>query len=359
MAKVKKDKKINKRYRAIENSEDIDIIKDFWNIHQIMRENSYLLDGVKEKISSNVYCDSEIENKMLFIKSNKETPLYVVESKQEKINGFIEEIDKLQEIYNKYERELFDEIENNEVSMNGTVIDEVAIAMDESQEIPCNVANKNKELNTVENLYFKMKSYILLSEEIEEVAYKALTFLYECRVELNEQLSSSDNELILKFAFKREQRNLELLLDSNVDKDKIVNYIFTLNIDDEGTEIKKQFDALVSKYGENGYIKIKKKDRRYVINKIREYLSNESCYTDEIISNSISRKQTIQIERLNKILLSLGILSPILALAGFIPTLLKIEEIHGFKTLIEVLIGFGVIVTALIVLLIKFVFRKK
>ena len=359
MAKSKKAKKTDKVYRVIENSQDVDIIKDFWNIHQMMRENSYLLDGIKEKISSNVYCDSEIENKMFFIKSNKETPIYVVENKQETISDFIEEIDKLQAIYNKYEEELFDGIEKNEVSMHDIVFGEVAIAVDEAQDIPCNVANKNRELNTVEKFYFKMKSYISLSEEMEELAYKALAFLYECRIELNEQLSSSDNELILKFAFKREQRTLELLLDSNVDRDKIVNYIFTLNIDDEGDEIKKQFDELISKYGKDRCIKIKKKDKRYVIDKIREYLSNESCYTDEIISNSISRKQTIQIERLNKILLSLAILSPIISLVGFMPTFLKIEEIHGLKTLIEVLIGFGIIVIALIVVLIKFVFRKR
>ncbi|XZH64338.1 hypothetical protein ACSW8X_00505 [Clostridium perfringens] len=231
-----------------ENHEKIDIIKDFWLIHQRLREDFYLLNSIKDIFDGFITLDSK-EN------CNKNNVA---------MDEYVKSINTLNEKYMSIEYRLSNETTNECYS-------EVAVTLTSNKD--------NIKFNEdFTELYEIMVESISLSSEIQNLIVEVLTFIRNKRREFNENLIKSSKLNDSHYIIMRDRDNVKELLDRSVDEDKIINY----EVINTSKEYMKDFRKLVNKYGDLGANKkiiIRKVDKTYIIDRLRENLiTNNGCF---------------------------------------------------------------------------------
>lgn len=318
---------------VIENSIEVDLFDNFWDLHKIIRDENNLLRALEENLLNFIALDIH----------NSEHLIYKVDDKKEKIKFYLDTINKLKDTYSKYEEELFESlnINSNEDDLNK----EVALDI---------------ELNVVELFFNRISSYIELSENMEKELLDILNFLYRCRKELNESLAKSNDEASRKFILRMEQTSLDLSLDSSTENNKIINYVIRMKSKDP--EAVKIFETIVNQKGSNGDLIIKKEDRSYLISILKKVLSEEYKQTNKIMDDLSIGKQTNQLDKLNKtlfIMTFIGTITAVLSLFYTIsPVIFKVINLHGYNVFTQILMIIILVLIILLSLILWFIFGK-
>lgn len=281
-----------------ENHEIIDL-KNFWDIHQIMRSDYYLLDSLKENLQTLIviYPNKKFKNHK-FIYAERNIP--------EENNEFLSKIHSLAAEYKKLDsKDLLNKINatTKDDYSNGKedVLDEVALTSEAK-----NVINLKRELSNAEILTSTIVECIILSEKIEKLSNEILDFLYKVHSRNNEILSIVKTELHMDFVNRKRTTIFEYGLENHLDLDKIINYEIKC-------ECEKTLKYIGIKYKDTEIIKdsfiIKKSDYRYINNLLKKRLLQEYKETGKISQNDLELNKLKQMKVLNRILLYIAVIS--------------------------------------------------
>lgn len=289
-----------------ENHEKIDVIRDFWRIHQRLREDYYLVNSIKEIFDGFVTLDSKYN-----CNDNNTTMDEYVKS----ISILNEKYIKIEEkLSNKHSKEHYDEASVD------TVFDESNIEFNEGFEV----------------LYEVIVESIKLSEEIQELIVESLEFIRTKRREFNENLIKAYKLDDINYVIMRDRDNIKHSLIRSIDEDKIINYeIICSNTSKDGI---KDFRKLVNKHGNltlanNKKIIIKKVDRTYIIARLIEQIQNNYDYTIQIVEAIGSTRKENNVSRLNKNLFIINIVAPIIGVISISPIIYNIYQKYGGEEL--------------------------
>lgn len=289
-----------------ENHEKIDIIKDFWIIHQGLREDYYLVNSVKEIFDGFVTFDS---------KDNCNQNNTTIDEYVKTINILNEKYHNIEEkLSNKPSKECYDEVAVD------TVFDESNIEFSDGFEV----------------LYNIIVESIKLSSEIQELIVNSLKFIRIKRREFNENLIKAYKLDNFSYVIMRDRDNIKQSLIRSVDEDKIINYEITCS--NTSKDIIKDFRKIVNKYGNltlgnNKKIIIIKVDRTYIINRLIEQVQNHYDYTIQIVEAIGSARKENNISRLNKNLFIINIVAPIIGIISISPIIYNIYQKYGWEEL--------------------------
>ncbi|ELC8460177.1 TPA: hypothetical protein ACY4RU_002580 [Clostridium perfringens] len=296
-----------------ENHEKIDIIKDFWLIHQRLREDFYLLNSIKDIFDGFITLDSK-EN------CNKNNVA---------MDEYVKSINTLNEKYMSIEYRLSNETTNECYS-------EVAVTLTSNKD--------NIKFNEdFTELYEIMVESISLSSEIQNLIVEVLTFIRNKRREFNENLIKSSKLNDSHYIIMRDRDNVKELLDRSVDEDKIINY----EVINTSKEYMKDFRKLVNKYGDLGANKkiiIRKVDKTYIIDRLREQVQNHYNYTIQITEAISSNIKERNLNRLNKNLFVINIVAPIIGIISISPIIYDIYQKYGWEEICFLGISSGLII---------------
>lgn len=311
-----------------ENHEKIDIVKDFWIIHQRLREDYYLVNSVKEIFDGFITLDS---------KDNCNQNNITMDEYVKTINILNEKYINIEEkLSNKPSKECYDEVAVD------TVFDESNIEFNEGFEV----------------LYEVIVESINLSSEIQELIVNSLKFIRTKRREFNENLIKAHKLDNSGYVIMRDRDNIKQSLIRSVDEDKIINYeIICSNTSKDSI---KEFRKIVNKYGNltlgnNKKIIIKKVDRTYIIDRLIEQVQNHYDYTIQIVEAIGYTRKENNVIRLNKNLFIINIVAPIIGMISISPIIYKIYQKYGWE---ELCIG-AIISILIIVGLYWKTFKKK
>lgn len=302
-----------------ENHEKIDIIKDFWIIHQRLREDYYFVNSVKEIFDGFVTFD---------FKDNCNQNNTTIDEYVKTINILNEKYLNIEEkLSNKPSKECYDEVAVD------TVFDESNIEFSEGFEV----------------LYKAIVESIELSSEIQELIVNSLKFIRTKRREFNENLIKAYKLDNISYVIMRDRDNIKQSLIRSVDEDKIINYEITCS--NTSKDSIKDFRKIVNKYGNltlgnNKKIIIKKVDRTYIIDRLIEQVQNHYDYTIQIVEAIGSVRKENNISRLNKNLFIINIVAPIIGIISILPIIYNIYQKYGWEelcigTIISILIIVG------------------
>lgn len=347
-------KNIDYKMHISENKELIDLFEDFWDIHQIMRRDYYDIKSLGEFLNNNKFLNFKEKNNNKFLnfyKDKKKEYIFVVENKNEKINDYLCQIDSLKAKYEEYDNEVVNDhtIDEDE--------DEDEIAIDKEDSTPFATINKNKKLDIVENLFLKIKKYISLSEQIEDLVNQILDFLYDCIVEINEKMANIYNENNIVFSSRRQQILLERVFDNTIDQDKIINY--EININNNNQDLQKKLKRLIKKESARGYILLKKRDLRYIIEKKKRILISEYEHTIVLLNMCTSKQQSLKIDKLNQILMNITFIGVVGTVVSSLPVIFNFQDKYGCETSFLYLCLIVIIIVVLAIILNIKVFRQK
>ncbi|EDT13447.1 hypothetical protein ACSXAP_06850 [Clostridium perfringens] len=296
-----------------ENHEKIDIIKDFWLIHQRLREDFYLLNSIKDIFDGFITLDSK-EN------CNKNNVA---------MDEYVKSINTLNEKYMSIEYRLSNETTNECYS-------EVVVTLTSNKD--------NIKFNEdFTELYEIMVESISLSSEIQNLIVEVLTFIRNKRREFNENLIKSSKLNDSHYIIMRDRDNVKELLDRSVDEDKIINY----EVINTSKEYMKDFRKLVNKYGDLGANKkiiIRKVDKTYIIDRLREQVQNHYNYTIQITEAISSNIKERNLNRLNKNLFVINIVAPIIGIISISPIIYDIYQKYGWEEICFLGISSGLII---------------
>lgn len=303
-----------------ENYEKIDIIKDFWKINQIVREDIYLLSSVKKILDGFAVVGSkeEIKNKNL------------------SMDKFVDEINDLSKKY--------DELDKKILTQNNNTDDEVAV------EVNTEIIEKK---NGLFDLYELIKEGINLSSCSQEKIYNMLTFINDNRHDINYKFCEMSKRAEEYYIFNKERDNVGALLHRSTDEDKIVNYelVFTENNNEGQKEFKRLINVKANvKFENSKKIIFKKVDRKYIIERLIDSIIHEYEYTIRIneLNNEYLKENSIG--KLNRNLFVLNTIAPIVGGVGIIPIIQQVYNSYGKYGLIAILIG-GVLLIGIIIIL--------
>ncbi len=276
-----------------ENHEILDVNK-FWDIHQIMREDFYLLVNLKYSLEN------------ILIIENGNLPkgyklIYDMDDIIEKRLQFIEEINKLIDEYDKLDN--IDEFINRDETYNNSVTDEIAITKESSSYR--NVVNIHREKSNLEQFYGIMIECIILSEKMENLCKEILYYILTLNSRNNEILSVKEENLMSEFTYRKRSEHFKFGLDTNIEQDKIINYELTCEDKYISDKISRKYNLQISSSG----ILIKKVDHRYINYILKERIIDEYTETGNIFSKYIDIKKTNQIKLLNRILLYIAVIT--------------------------------------------------
>ncbi len=281
-----------------ENHEIIDL-KNFWDIHQIMRSDYYLLDSLKENLETLIviYPNKKFKNHN-FIYAERNIP--------EENNEFLSKINSLATEYKKLDStDFFNKLNattNDDYSdVNEDVINEIVLTS-EAQ----NVINLKRELSNLEIFSSTIVECIILSEKIEKLSSEILDFLYKVHSRNNEILSIVKTELHMDFVSRKRTIIFEYGLENHLDLDKIINYEIKCDCEKTLKYIGIKYkDAEITK---NSFV-IKKSDYRYTNNLLKKRLLDEYKETGKISKNDLELNKLKQMKVLNRILLYIAVIS--------------------------------------------------
>lgn len=281
-----------------ENHEILDL-KDFWDIHQIMRSDYYLLDSLKENLQNLIviYPNKKFKNHK-FIYTERDIP--------KENNEFLSKINSLADEYKKLDNtDLFKKInasaKDNYSEGKEDVPDEVALSSEAT-----NVMNFKRELSNLEILTSTIVECIILSSKIEKLSNEILDFLYKVHSRNNEILSIARTELHMDFVNRKRTTIFEYGLENHSDLDKSINYEIKC-------ECEKTLKYIGIKYKDIEITKdsfiIQKSDYRYVNNLLKKRLLQEYKETGSISQKDLELNKLKQMKVLNRILLYIAVIS--------------------------------------------------
>lgn len=276
-----------------ENHEILDVSK-FWDIHQIMREDFYLLSGLKYALK-NIFIIEKSNNS----KNNK--LVYDIDNIKERGLGFIEKVDLLSKE--------FSILDNCEMLLNKENINDNYTTESIKEE---NVQEVEKTDN-LEELYCIMIECIKLSEKIEGLCKEILDYILKVTSRNNEILSEKEDDLKSEFIYRKMSEHFKFGLDTNLEQDKIINYEFICKSKEISKKISNKYNLNISSSG----ILIKKNDSRYINNIFKERIINEYTEIGNILSKCTEIKKTKQIKLLNRILFYIAIITFAFQLLSF------------------------------------------
>lgn len=276
-----------------ENHEILDA-SNFWDIHQIMREDLYLLSNLRYSLEQILIIDKNNINK-------NHKLIYDIDNIVEKRDKFINDIDILIKEYEKLDN--CDELINIEKIYNDSIEEEIAIT-DESATYK-NVVNINREKSNLEQVYSVMLDCIILSEKIEKKCTDLLYYILKFNSRNNEILSIKEDNLMSEFTFRKKSEHFKFGLDTNIEQDKIINYEFNCEDTYTSTNIVKKYNLKTTTKG----ILIKKVDHRYINSILKDRIINEHEETGKIFSKYIDIRKTNQIKLLNRILFYIAVIT--------------------------------------------------
>lgn len=271
----KKDNSKDEIFYIRENHEVLDA-NNFWDIHQVMREDFYLLSNLKYSL----------ENTLIIEKGNiskKHTLVYDFDDIIEKRLQFIDEIDKLIEEYNKLDD--CSDLINIEKTCNNSLSDEIAITHE--YDSYKNVVNMPREKSNLDQVYSIMIDCITLSEKIEKLCTDVLYYILNLNNRNNEILSLKEENLMSEFTFRKRSEYFYFGLDTNIEQDKTINYEFICEDKYISNKISRKYDLKTSTSG----ILIKKVDHRYINSTLKDRIINEYTETGNILSKYIDIKK--------------------------------------------------------------------
>lgn len=309
---MKKNKK-EEFIPMLENHEIVDLLEDFWSIHQILKNNNYILEGLKKKL--------DIYN---YLKNDKKT-IYKIKNKSESIKNFKFEIDNLLKSYIELDNDL-------NLYCDYSLKEKVSTKL-------------NKENNNeLEELFIRLKKYINLSENMEVLINEILYFLYFSKVEFNEILAKNNQKLFFDFSQRKLLDITKKILYKNVNHDKYINYQFVIK--NESEELRTLFKQLEDKYGDENFgnlIIVKKRDFRYLNDILIQNLINEEYETLKLLENELEIKRTNQLNLLNRLVLYIGFISLLLTAISTFDILKYISFNSILISLIVVIIIFSIV----------------
>lgn len=286
-------KNINKQNKGKEEEvlhirENHEILRatDFWKIHQIMREDFYFINNLKESLS----------NSTIVLKKPKESMKLTYDLNSDvnqEINRFLKDIEEISKEFEK-----LDDTENMNKSQKKSDIDsgiheEVSVGVSPDLK----VLNFNNYANTIP--FFK--NFVLcikLSEKIESKTNEILQFLYKLNSMNNEIASIKNADLSLEFATRKRAQIFEYGLDSSVENNKTINYEIMCDDKNAITVLSKIYELEKT----NESVILKKKDLRYVNSNLKKRTFIEYRETGEIIKKSRELEKVKQMKILNRIL---------------------------------------------------------
>ena len=308
-----------------ENYEKIDIMKDFWKIHQILREDHYLLDSIKVVFDGTVTLDSHEK----CIENNTTMDKYICD------------IDVLNGRYIKLDDKLLDD--NKEMDEVASDLDDISVGF----------------ANDFLDIYSSIKESIELSSDIQKLLYDMLIFIKHKREKLNQISSETCNDADTNYIFNKDKDNVNKLLHRSVEEDKIMNYeLVYSNKDKEGIN---EFRKLVNKYGNlNGgndkKIMFRKTNGKYNIKRLIDEVVQEYQHTITIQNLISDKNKERNVNRLNKNLFILNCVAPIIGVISTLPILYKVYQNYGWK---KPIVGTTVIVSIIIILYKKMFCKNK
>lgn len=309
---LKKGRKYMKKL-IFENHEKVDLLNDFWNMHQILREDYYVLNGIKN-----------IFNRFISIDSKEKC-----ESNNKKMDIYVEEINSLINLYHNLE-----DIINKKYDLE----DEAAIDT---------YGKQPSSLNEIEYFYKLVEKCIKLSATFQEKNYDMLMFILNTRITLNLNYSEASDEAKEYYAFSSDKSNVCRNLDISKENDKIINYEIVYTDNDK--KMLKDFKSLLEKYGDpefvnNKKIFIGKRDRRYSIKKLIELIELEYNSTIKIHQINESKSKENNLTTLNKNIFILNFIASIIGIISVLPILKDIYQVYGVEPLLVLCILIAVII---------------
>lgn len=274
-----------------ENHEIIDI-NDFWEIHQIMRSDFYLLDNLK----------LVLENQILSLKNpSKDMELtYKLEEIDEKVSEFYKEILKLKTEY--IELDNAEELINKNLGEKNDLGVDPEVAISKEQNL--NVLNFERVYNPIP-FFETYISCIKLSEKIESKSNDILQFLYMLNTMNNEILSKDKDDSLRDFSFRKRAEIFKYGFDVSTDRDKIINY--EIKCDDNNTVniLANKYDLKKTKIG----LLIEKRDLRYINSIIQNRVIVEFEEFANIFKRNIELERNRQAKILNRILFYIAVIA--------------------------------------------------
>lgn len=299
MGKGKRNKEIKKLKNKKEEEEILHIrenhktitISDFWEIHQIMRSDFYLLDSLRLILENSIFA---LEN------SNHEVKLvYEIKNIKAKAQNFHEEIIELTKEYSN-----LDQVEKLNENLNNNQKTEINQEVALSQESNLNVLNFDNKHNAIP--YFEtLISCIKLSEKIESKSNDILHFLYKINAMNNEILSIESNDLRTEFSLRKSAEIFKYGFEVSTDKDKIINYEIKCEDNNIINILSKKYDLDRTK---ESFI-LKKRDLRYINSIIQKRVIVEYEEFGNTFKRSIQLERNKQAKILNRILFYIAVIA--------------------------------------------------
>ena len=339
MGKGKRNKQSEEEVLHIRENHEILKDTDFWKIHQIMREDFYLINNLKEYLSNSILVLEPKENIQLTYELNLDIP--------QTINDFLKDIKEISIEFVKLDavEEELNKLQKKS-NANSEIHKEVAVGTDDVS----NVLNLNNHTNVIP-LFNNFVLCIKLSEKIELKTNEILQFLYRFHSMINEIASIRSVDLSQEFITRKRSEIFEYGLDSNVDNDKIINYEIMCTDINVITVLSKRYELEKT----NKSVILKKRDLRYVNSNLKKRNIIEFRETGEIIKKSREIEKTRQMKILNRILFyfsSATVGFQLLNLPGNYSTFYEKLKPYISPTTIK---GFGIFIFILYLLLIVIV----
>lgn len=287
-------KKVNKQNKRKEEEEVLYIREnhevlretDFWKIHQIMREDFYFINNLKESLS----------NSILVLKKPKESMKLTYDldlDVNQEINRFLKDIEEISKEFEKLDDpENIDKLQKKS-NIDSEIHKEVAVGLDQELKV-LNLNNYTNIIPFLDNFVLCIK----LSEKIESKINEILQFLYKLNSMNNEIASIRNADLSIEFTTRKRAQIFEYGLDSSVENDKIINYEIMCIDKNAITVLSKKYELEKT----NESVILQKKDLRYVNSNLKKRTFIEYRETGEIIKKSRELEKVKQMKILNRIL---------------------------------------------------------